>query len=57
MDGLGLPDAVEPADSLFEEFGVFRQVPKDEVMSKLEVPPFASDLRAEEYAAPSGSAK
>ena len=57
MDGLGLADAVEPTDSLFQEFGVFRQVPKDEVMSKLEVPPFASDLRAKEYAGPFGVGK
>ena len=57
MDGLGLTDAVKSADSLFQEFGVFGQVPKNQMVSKLEVAPFASDLRAEEYAGPFGVGK
>ena len=52
MNGTGLADTVEPANSLLHELGVFGEVPKDEVMGKLEVAPFATDLGTEEYAGP-----
>jgi hypothetical protein len=57
MDGIGLADTIEPADPLLHELGVFREVPEDEMMGKLEVAPFATDLGAEEYTGPFGSAK
>ena len=57
MDGTGLPDTVEPANALFHELGVFGEVPKNEVVGKLEVAPFASDLGTEEYAGPFGVGK
>ena len=57
MDGTGLADPVEPANALLEELGVFREVPKDEVMGKLEVAPFASDLGTEEHAGTFGVSK
>ena len=57
MDGTGLADTVEPANSLLHELGVFGEVPKDEVVGKLEVAPFATDLGAEEHAGPFGVGK
>ena len=54
MDGTGLADPVEPANALLHKLGVFREVPKDEVMGKLEVAPFATDLGTEEHAGPFG---
>ena len=57
MDGIGLADTIEPADSLLHELGVFGEVPEDEVMGKLEVAPFASDFGAEEYAGTFGIGK
>jgi len=57
MDGIGLADSVEPANSLFQEFGVFGEVPKDEMVGKLEVAPFAPDLRAEEHTGTFGIGK
>ena len=50
MDGTGLADPVEPANALLEELGVFGEVPKDEVVGKLEVAPFGPNLGTEEYA-------
>ena len=44
MNGIGLADTVEPADSLLHKLGVFGEVPEDEVMGKLEVAPFTTDL-------------
>jgi hypothetical protein len=52
VDGAGLADTVEPANALLEELGVFGEVPKDEVVGKLEVAPFATDLGTEQYAGP-----
>ena len=57
MDGTGLADTIEPANSLLHELGIFREVPKDEVVGKLEVAPFASDLGTEEYAGTFGIGK
>ena len=57
VDGIGLADTIEPADSLLHKLGVFREIPEDEVMGKLEVAPFASDFGAEEYAGPFGIGK
>ena len=54
---LGLADTVEPANALFHKLGIFGEVPKDEVVGKLEVAPFATDLRAEEYAGTFGVGK
>ena len=47
-DGLGLADAVEAADALFEEAGVEREVEEDEVVGELEVAALAADFGAEE---------
>ena len=47
-DGLGLADAVEAADALFEEAGVEREVEEDEVVGELEVAALAADFRADE---------
>ena len=44
LDGRGLTDPVEAADALFEQFGIIRQIEKDEVMRELKVAPFAPDL-------------
>ena len=57
MDGIGLADTVEPANSLLHKLGVFREIPEDEVVSKLEVAPFATDLGTEEYAGTFGIGK
>ena len=57
MDGTGLADPVEPANALLEELGVFWEVPKDEVVGKLEVAPFATDLGTEEHAGTFGVGK
>ena len=57
MDGIGLANSVESADPLLDELGVFREIPEDEVMRKLEVTPFATDLGTEEYAGPFGIGK
>ena len=57
MDGIGLANSVEPANSLFQEFGVFGEVPKDEMVGKLEIAPFTTDLRANEYAGTFGIGK
>jgi hypothetical protein len=57
MDGAGLADTVEPANSLLHELGVFGEIPKDEVVGKLEVATFASDFGAEEYTGTFGVGK
>ena len=57
MDGTGLADTVEPANALFHELGVFGEVPKDEVVGKLEVATFATDLGTEEHAGAFGIGK
>ena len=57
MDGIGLADTVEPADSLLHKLGVFREIPEDEMMGKLEVAPFTTDLGTEEYAGTFGIGK
>ena len=57
MDGTGLADTIEPANSLLHELGVFGEVPKDEVVGKLEVAPFAADLGTEEHAGAVGDGK
>ena len=57
MDGTGLADTIEPANSLLHELGVFGEVPKDEVVGKLEVAPFATDLGTEEHAGTFGVGK
>jgi len=57
VDSIGLANSVEPANPLFQEFGIFGEVPKDEVMGKLEVTPFTSNLRAEEYTGTFGVGK
>ena len=57
MDGTGLADTIEPANSLFHELGVFGEVPKNEVVGKLEVAPFATDLGTEEHAGTFGISK
>ena len=57
MDGIGLADSVEPPDSLLHQLGIFRKVPEDEVVSKLEVASFTSDLGTEEYAGTFGIGK
>ena len=44
VNGIGLADTVEPANALLHKLGVFGQIPKDEVMGKLEVPTFAPNL-------------
>jgi hypothetical protein len=48
MDGISLPDTVEPANALFHKLGVFGEIPKDKMMGKLEVASFATNLRTEE---------
>ena len=57
MNGIGLADAIKPADSLLNELGVFGEVPEDDVVGKLEVAPFATDLGAEECAGTFGVGK
>ena len=41
-----LTDPVQPADALFQQVGIERQVEQDQVMGKLEVAALAADLRA-----------
>ena len=48
LDERALPDPVEPADALFEQFGVGGQIKEHQVMRKLEVAALAADLRADE---------
>ena len=50
VDRRGLPDAVEAADALLEQFGVGRQIEEDEVVRKLEIAALAANLRAGEEA-------
>jgi hypothetical protein len=50
IDRGALADAVESADTLFEQLGILREIEKHEVMRKLEVPSLAADLRAEQDA-------
>ena len=57
MDGIGLADTVEPADSLLNKLGVFGEIPEDEVVGKLEVAALATDLGTEEYAGTFGIGK
>ncbi len=45
-----LPDAIEAADALFEQIGIERQVPQDQVMRELEVAAFRADLGAQQHA-------
>ena len=45
-----LADAVEPADALFEQVGIQRQVPQDQAVRELEVAAFRADLRAQQQA-------
>ena len=57
MDGAGLADTIEPANSLLHELGVFGEIPENEVVGKLEVATFASDLGAKEYSGTFGLGK
>ena len=57
MDGTGLANTVEPANALLHELGVFGKVPKDEMVGKLEVATFASDLGTEEHTGTFGIGK
>ena len=50
LDFRCLANSVEPADSLFQDFGIEREIKQDEVMSKLEVPPFTADFRTKQDA-------
>ena len=50
VDRGSLTDSVEPSDALFEEFGIRRQIEKHEMMGELEIPAFATDLRANQKA-------
>ena len=49
-DVVALADAVEPADALFEQVRIERQIPQDQVMRELEVPSFRADLGAQQHA-------
>jgi len=44
MDFRLLPYTVQTADTLFEQFGIYGQIEKNQVMRELEVTPFAADL-------------
>ena len=44
VDGLGLADAIEPADALLEQLRIQRQIKQHEVVHKLKVAPFAANL-------------
>src|SRR5207245_4217654 len=44
LDGLGLPDAVQPADALLDPHRVPRQVEVDQAVAELEVEPLAADV-------------
>ena len=46
MNLLALADAIEPAEPLFEESRIEREIEQHEVMRELEVPPLAPDLGA-----------
>src|SRR5688572_6061771 len=48
VDVFGLPDSIQAADPLFEQFGIQRKIEKDQVVRKLKVPPFAADFRADQ---------
>ena len=50
VDGLRLPNAVQPADALLKQFRIERQIKEHEVMGKLKIATFAADLRANEQA-------
>ena len=43
-----LPDAIEASDPLFEQLRIQRQVVKHEMMRKLKISAFTSDLRAKQ---------
>ena len=46
MDGLALADAIQPADALFEQVRVQRQVKQRQVLRELKIAPLAADLGA-----------
>ncbi len=48
VDGPRLADSVEPSDALLEQLRVGRQIEEHQVVGKLEVPPLAADLRADQ---------
>ena len=54
LDVFGLPDAIQPADALFEQLRVERQVKQDEVMGELEIAAFAADFRTDQQPRPVG---
>src|SRR5262245_17998049 len=43
-----LPDTIEPADALFEDFRIERQVEQHQMMRKLEIASFTADLGADQ---------
>jgi hypothetical protein len=45
---LSLPDTVEPADALFQQSRIERQIKQHEMMRELEVASFAADLGTDE---------
>ena len=56
-DGGSLSNPVKPSDPLFEKFRIGGQVEEHQIVGKLEVAPFAADLRADEQASPFGFCK
>ena len=50
MDVLGLPDAVQPPDALFQKFGMKGQIEQHQMMGELEIASLAADFRTDQQA-------